>query len=95
MDAGSLIHNGAFPKLCRSHRQASHGLPEPRNLGQAQRVEVIDIRAIDAGAEELMSGDRYLFMREAYLQQRNYLVSGELQDDFSDSGEEYFDRDEE
>lgn len=37
------------------------------------------------GAEQLVTGDRYLFIRDAYLQQREYLVAdGELDDPFLD-----------
>ena len=35
-----------------------------------------------------MSGDRYIFVRDAYLQQRKYFVSdGEVEDHFSDFDE--------
>lgn len=41
--------------------------------------------------EELISGDRYTFIRDAYLQRREYLVNdGQVQDDF---GEEDYDED--
>ncbi|MEX0619866.1 MAG: VacJ family lipoprotein [Pseudohongiellaceae bacterium] len=52
------------------------------------RVVLFSVREIDSRAsvlslEELMTGDRYLFMREAYLQRREYLVAdGEIEDDF-------------
>jgi len=37
------------------------------------------------GAEQLVTGDRYLFIRDAYLQQREYLIAdGELDDPFLD-----------
>ena len=37
------------------------------------------------GAEQLVSGDRYLFIRDAYLQQRDYLIAdGEVDDPFLD-----------
>ncbi len=36
-------------------------------------------------AENLLSGDRYIFFRDAYLQQREYLVAdGEIEDSFLD-----------
>jgi phospholipid-binding lipoprotein MlaA len=48
---------------------------------------VIDTRASLLDAEELMSGDRYIFMRDAYLQRRQYLVNdGVVEDSFG--GEE-------
>jgi len=33
--------------------------------------------------DELVTGDRYLFVREAYIQRREYLVNdGEVEDEF-------------
>lgn len=52
-------------------------------------VEVIDIRARLIQAEELISGDRYIFLRDAYLQRRDYFINGGVVDDtFSDYGDE-------
>jgi phospholipid-binding lipoprotein MlaA len=52
-------------------------------------LSLIDTRAELLGAEELLSGDEYLFMRDAYLQQRAFLVNdGEQTDDpFLDADE--------
>jgi phospholipid-binding lipoprotein MlaA len=48
-------------------------------------VEEIDARASVLILDELISGDKYLFMREAYLQRREYLVAdGVLEDEFGD-----------
>lgn len=48
-------------------------------------MEQLDSRASVVVMEGLISGDEYLFLREAYLQQREYLVSdGQVQDDFDD-----------
>jgi len=49
-------------------------------------LEQLDNRASVLEMEGLISGDEYLFMREAYLQQREYLVNdGEVNyDDFDD-----------
>jgi phospholipid-binding lipoprotein MlaA len=56
-----------------------------RNQVLAGRV--VDMRASLLDAEELMSGDRYIFMRDAYLQRRQYLVNdGVVEDSFG--GEE-------
>ena len=38
-------------------------------------VGEIDFRSSLLGYDELISGDRYLFVREAYIQNRNYLIS--------------------
>ena len=48
-------------------------------------VSFIDDRASVLSMEGLISGDEYLFVREAYLQQREYLVNdGAYYDDFDD-----------
>jgi phospholipid-binding lipoprotein MlaA len=55
-------------------------------------VEAIDIRANLIKAEDLITGDRYIFIRNAYLQRRAYFLSGgEMEDTFSDpeAGDEY------
>ena len=37
--------------------------------------------------DELITGDRYLFVREAYVQRREYLVAdGQVEDEFGDFG---------
>ena len=59
-------------------------------------VQVIDRRADLIPAEQLITGDRYIFLRDAYLQQRRYLVAdGEVEDDFGDDsfGDDGFDDD--
>lgn len=44
---------------------------------------VVDTRAQLLDAEELVSGDRYIFLRDAYLQRREFLVKdGEVEDSF-------------
>lgn len=58
-------------------------------------LEVIDTRAALTDAEELITGDRYIFIRDIYLQQREAFVNeGVVEDSFSDFDEE-FDWDEE
>lgn len=48
-------------------------------------LRYIDDRASVLSMEGLISGDEYLFVREAYLQQREYLVNdGAYYDDFDD-----------
>jgi len=48
-------------------------------------IWLINKRAQVLDAEELISGDRYLFIRDAYLQQRDYLIAdGEVEDAFLD-----------
>lgn len=52
---------------------------------QLLAVRLIDKRAGLFAAEKLITGDRYAFIRDAYLQRREYLVSdGVVEDDFGD-----------
>lgn len=56
-------------------------------------IKVIDQRADLLGAENVVFGeDRYAFIRDAYLQRREYQVTdGQVADPFSDSAEEWDD----
>lgn len=46
---------------------------------------VVDVRASLLQSEELISGDRYIFIRDAYLQRREFLVKdGVVEDSFGD-----------
>jgi phospholipid-binding lipoprotein MlaA len=48
-------------------------------------LELVHGRARLLESDELISGDRYIFVRDAYLQQRSAFVNdGEIVDDFSD-----------
>ena len=52
-------------------------------------VEVIDYRASLLDADDLITGDRYIFLRDAYLQARKTFINGGVVDDsFSDFEEE-------
>jgi len=45
--------------------------------------ELIDTRANLLDVEELLSGDRYIFIRDAYLQRRTFLINdGKVEDSF-------------
>lgn len=45
-------------------------------------VDVVDNRAALLSSEQLLSGDRYLFIRDAYLQSRDYEIhDGQIEDD--------------
>lgn len=51
-------------------------------------VEETDLRSSLLALDELIVGDRYLFIREAYLQRRDYLVKdGQVEDGFGDFGD--------
>ena len=48
-------------------------------------VDLLDTRVQLLGADQLISGDKYLFFRDAYLQRRNYLINdGQVDDAFLD-----------
>jgi phospholipid-binding lipoprotein MlaA len=48
-------------------------------------VELVDYRARLLDAEDLITGDRYIFLRDAYLQRRESFVKrGKVDDSFSD-----------
>lgn len=54
-----------------------------RTRNQLLGLRVVDTRAQLLAADELMSGDRYTFLRDAYLQRRQFLVNdGVVEDDF-------------
>ena len=49
----------------------------------AYGVKAVNSRSALLDAEDLIMGDRYSFIRDAYLQRREYLITGELpEDDF-------------
>lgn len=55
-------------------------------------TSIVDRRAALLSAEELISGDRYTFLRDAYLQQREFLAKdGKIEDTFGDEEFEDFD----
>ncbi|QIB64164.1 MlaA family lipoprotein [Kineobactrum salinum] len=57
-------------------------------------LDIVNTRARLLRSEDLISGDRYIFIRDAYLQRRRALVSdGEVDDSFSDFGEDDWDED--
>ena len=72
--AGGMIVD-SFLNPIRFLRPVSH-----RNVVYA--LSFVDLRARLLGIEGLISGDEYLFIRDAYLQQRTYLINdGEIEDD--------------
>lgn len=59
-------------------------------------VKLVDRRASLIAAESLITGDRYTFLRDVYLQQRDFLTSdGVIEDSFGDEDFEDEDWDEE
>ena len=54
-------------------------------------LELVDARAQLLKADDLISGDRYVFVRDAYLQRRDSLINdGKIIDDFQYELEEEF-----
>ena len=52
---------------------------------QLYGTRIVSDRAGLIEAEKLITGDRYTFIRNAYLQRRDYLVNdGVVEDDFGD-----------
>ncbi|WP_439135711.1 MlaA family lipoprotein [Pseudomaricurvus sp.] len=50
--------------------------------------DLVDTRASLLDAEDLLSGDKYTFIRDAYLQRRDYLINdGTVEDSFGDDGD--------
>ncbi len=55
-------------------------------------LDIVHDRAELLQTEELISGDRYLFIREVYLQRLEYIENdGVVEDDFGGGDDEYFD----
>ncbi|WP_172806868.1 MlaA family lipoprotein [Endozoicomonas arenosclerae] len=54
-----------------------------RDQWTARGVDIVNTRASLLSSEDLIVGDRYTFIRDAYLQRREYLITGQLpEDDF-------------
>ena len=48
-------------------------------------IDIVALRAELLGIDDVMSGDRYIFVRDVYLQNREYLIAdGAIEDDFDD-----------
>jgi phospholipid-binding lipoprotein MlaA len=48
-------------------------------------VDLVALRADLLGIDDVISGDKYLFIRDVYLQNREYVISdGAIEDDFDD-----------
>lgn len=57
-------------------------------------LNIVDLRAGLLGTDQLLSGDQYVFLRDAYLQRRAALTSdGQAQDDFSEFDDSWEDDD--
>ncbi len=59
-----------------------------RLKNSARALDLLTTRVSLLGVDEIASGDRYLFVRDVYLQRNRYLVNdGEIEDDFGDFDE--------
>jgi phospholipid-binding lipoprotein MlaA len=77
--AGTLVDAYASPLGQIGDRDAQWGL---------RAISLVDIRAALLGADELLSGDQYIFLRDAYMQRRELLTNdGAVSDDFSEFDE--------
>lgn len=69
-----------------------YGLGDKDFRYSLRALRVVHDRSRLLSAEELVSGDRYSFIRDAFLQRREYLVEdGELEDDFGGEFDEFED----
>lgn len=60
-------------------------IDEPQYSYPFRALEALDVRAELIKADDLVTGDRYIFIRNAYLQRREYFLHGNTDDSFSDS----------
>ncbi len=69
-----------------------HYVEHDKTRWSIRGVQLIQKRADLLDVEELVSGDRYSFIRDAYLQRRAYLINGKpVEDDFGMEDSEYGD----
>lgn len=62
-----------------------HYVDPSRSRNQVRLTRIVSNRASLIAAESLITGDRYSFIRDAYLQQREYMVNdGVVEDTFGD-----------
>lgn len=66
-DTGALV--GDWNTDVMSH------VDDVQTRNSLRAIEIVDLRAGLLTAEELMIGDRYVFMRDAYLQSRDYEIA--------------------
>ena len=80
-----LPGDGIGPEIVAEAVKVLNVANEKFNLG----LELVDGRARLLAADELLTGDPYIFVRDAYLQNRNTFVNdGVVQDNFSDFDQE-------
>lgn len=78
---GTVVDGYATPLTGIDSSNAEWGL---------RTLQIVDLRAGLLGADRLLSGDRYIFFRDAYLQQRAVLTQdGQAVDDFSEFDDDW------
>ncbi|MCW8196665.1 VacJ family lipoprotein [Proteobacteria bacterium 005FR1] len=97
VDSGPFL---MLPFLGPSTLRDAGGMPVDWQLSPMQEIDhvptrnslramdIVNTRAELLDAEAFLSGDRYVFLRDAYLQRRNYLIKdGDVEDNFDDFGD--------
>lgn len=80
----STVRDGSMMPLNSLAHPVSH-IDHVPTRNSARGTEIIINRAALLDAEKMISGDRYSFIRDAYLQRRQFLVNdGEVEDNFGD-----------
>ena len=89
--SGPATTTHAFGKLVDAFTNPIRLLSPARDRQIVYAVSFVDVRAQLLSVESLVAGDEYLFIRDAYLQRREYLVNdGEIEDDpFLDDFDDY------
>ena len=87
----STIRDGSSLFIDRYASPTSEVEPFSAELG-LMALDLVQVRAKLLGSDELVSGDKYTFLKDAYLQRRQFLINdGEFQDSFGDEDFESFD----
>jgi phospholipid-binding lipoprotein MlaA len=73
----------AFAKYPDTYTQPYRYIDHVPTRNTAFGVSIVDTRASLLSAEKLINGDKYIFIRNAYLQNREFKVKdGKVVDDF-------------
>lgn len=80
----STVRDGSMIPLNSLAHPVSH-IDHVPTRNSTRGTEIIINRAVLLDAEKMISGDRYSFIRDAYLQRRQFLVNdGEVEDNFGE-----------
>lgn len=85
---GPSTMRDAPSKIIDTLTNPAHYIDDVSTRNTVSGVDLISQRAELLQAEDLISGDTYLLLRDVYLQRREYLVNdGAIEDDFGDLDE--------